>query len=77
MKIIIIKLLTEEYYNDMISNGELNYKINHNKLKNEVDGTYTYSMWVYINGNETGVYNYFKSIQVNQCKYIIAIHNDI
>lgn len=49
-------------YPDMISNDELNYNINHNKLKNEVDGTYTYSMWMYINGDETGVYNYFRYI---------------
>ena len=48
-------------YPDMISNSKLNYKINHNKLKNEVDGTYTYSIWMYINGDESGVYNYFRS----------------
>jgi len=57
----LLNIYLKKYYNDMISNGELNYKINHNKLKNEVDGTYTYSMWIYINGNETGVYNYFRS----------------
>ena len=57
----LLNLFLKKYYPDMISNNELNYNINHNKLKNEVDGTYTYSIWMYINGDESGVYNYFKS----------------
>ena len=43
----------------MIKNSELNYKINRTSLTNELDGQYTYSMWIYINGDESGVYNYF------------------
>lgn len=56
------------YYPSMLSNGSLNYKIQHNYLTNEVDGEYTYSMWLYINGNESGVYSYFKHVLMNLLK---------
>jgi len=59
----------------MISNSELNYKINHNKLKNEVDGTYTYSIWLYINGDESGVYNYFRNTLLTNSTNTLADYN--
>lgn len=48
------------YYPSMIqTNKSLNYQISYQNLKNDIDGEYTYSMWIYINGNNSGVYNYF------------------
>ena len=57
-----------KYYPNMIKNSELNYKINHTSLTNELDGQYTYSMWIYINGDESGVYNYFNHTLSNYLK---------
>ena len=47
-------------------NNDLNYKINYNKLINQVDGTYTYSIWLYINGDNSSVYNFYTHILTNK-----------
>lgn len=58
--------ILNNYYSDFILNNDLNYKINYNKLINQVDGTYTYSIWLYINGDNSSVYNFYKHILTNK-----------
>jgi hypothetical protein len=64
----LLKTYLKKYYSSMIKNGELNYKISHTELINKTDRKYTYSMWLYINGNESGVYNYFNHVLSNLLK---------
>jgi|694.fasta_scaffold123123_3 hypothetical protein len=71
----ILEQYLTSYYPSMIKNKSLNYKISHTDLKNDIDGEYTYSTWIYINGNNSGVYNYFNYKLQNSLKTTNNIPN--
>lgn len=46
-------------YPSMLKRSNLNYVVPSNQLRNDLNGEYTYSFWIYITGNEAGLYSYF------------------